>query len=325
MQLGFILSCSSLVSEASTGRPTASPTPTPQTRTDCENPETGWKLERLNGKVRSLKEEEIEYRYGSGEKELTRLVTFASNGDYLKDDQPAHFSSVDYSKIPKKTFVFDKDCRVLERHDPKRPDRLAGASRTVFSYTATGTLKEEAVYDPEGRLTWKSVATLDTNERVIERNNSIQEHPEHFRPPRYDVYRHTRSLFKFDDAGNQVEHISYNWKGELYATYKSTYDSERRLISKLRLDHKQRPIDLNLYRFDNDGVLLEEINYTSRGYSGLDELIPGTLDSGYGKFQDGYRIVYEYDKSKNWVKKSEFHLAENGKLARVTFRTLVYF
>lgn len=325
MQLGFIPGCLSMVWEASNGLLTASPTATPVTRTDCDNPDTGWKIEKLNGKVKSFKEEEIEHRYGSGKKELTRLVMFGPNGDYLKDDHRQYYRVVDYSKINKPTFVFDKYCRVLERRDPKRPDRIAGASRSVFSYTPSGRLKEEATYDPEGRLLWKSVVTLDKNDRVIETNQTIQEHPEHYNPIRYDVYRHTKSLYKLDDAGNQVEEISYNWEGKLYATYKRAYDPARRLIREQRLDHKNRPIDLTILNSDDAGVLQKELKYTSSQYSDIDELIPGKLDSGYGMFQGGYRIVYEYDKTNNWVKKTEFDLAENGKLSRVTYRTLVYY
>lgn len=181
------------------------------------------------------------------------------------------------------------------------------------------------MYDAEARLLWKYEATLDKSERVIEENRTIQEHPEHFHPRRYDVYRRTRTLYKLDDSGNQVEEISYNWEGNLYATYKRAYDSSRRLIRTLRLDHKDRPIDLVIYRFNDTGVLQEELNYSSHGYSDIDALIPGTLDSGFGKFQYGERITYEYDKSDNWIKKTEFDVAEVGKVNRATYRTLFYY
>jgi hypothetical protein len=97
------------------------------------------------------------------------------------------------------------------------------------------------------------------------------------------------------------------------------------LVWELRLDHKNRPINLNIYKYDEAGVLQEELKYSSASYSGLDELVPGTLDSGYGNFQDGRRITYEYDQAKNWIKKTEFDFAENGKLSRATYRTLVYY
>lgn len=332
MQLGVILGCTPFTSDSLSASLTTSSTTSPETtptlletRTDCDNPETGWKLEKLNGKVKSLREEKIEYIYGDHKKELTRLITFQPNGDYIRDDQREYYRNIDYRKITKPTFVFDKNCRVIERRDPKRPDRMAGATRTVFSYTPSGTLKEEAIYDSEGHLQWKSVATLDKNEWIIETNNTTQEHPEHFKPKRYDVYRHTKSLFRLDESGNQIEEISYSWEGKLYATYKRAYDSARRLIRELRLDHKNRPIDLVISKFDETGLLQEELKYTSNTYSSLDELIPGTLDSGYGLFQYGYRTVYEYDKSNNWIKKTEFDLVEPGKLRQVTYRTLIYY
>ena len=325
VQLAVIPGCSSLVLKASNELLIASPASTPKTRSDCDSPETGWKIEKLNGKVKSLQEEEIEYRYGPRKKELTRLVTFGPDGDYLRDEQRKYYSVVDYSKINKPSFIFDKQCRVLEKRDPKRPDRMAGATRSVFSYMPGGTLTEESIYDSEGRLLWKSVAVLDKNERVIETDQTIQEHPEHYNPKRYDVYRNTKSLYKLDNTGNQVEEISYNWEGKLYATYKRAYDSARHLTRELRLDHKNRPIDLKIYRFTETGVLQEELQYTSAGYSDIDELIPGTLDSGYGLFQDGYRIVYEYDKANNWVKKTEFDLARKGEISNMTYRSLAYY
>lgn len=332
LQLGIILSCASFtpdllsgsITTSSTALPDTAPTP-PVTRTDCDDPDTGWKLEKLNGKVKSLREEKIEYGYGDHKKELTRLITFKLTGDYIRDDWREYYRNIDYEKIAKPTFVFDKDCRVIERRDPKRPDRMAGATRTVYSYTPSGTLTEKAIYDSEGRLEWKSVATLDKNERIIETKETIQEHPEHFNPKRYDVYRYTKSLFKLDDSGNQIEEIAYDWKANLYATYKRAYDSDRRLIRELRLDHKNRPIDLVIHKFDEAGLLKEELRYTSNGYSGLDDLIPGTLDSGYGMFQEGHRIAYEYDTTNNWVKKTEFDLATGGKLDGVTSRIIIYY
>jgi hypothetical protein len=325
MQLGFVLSCLSFVSDPSNYLPTSLPTAPAQIRTDCSNPETGWKLEKLNGKVKELREEEIEYRYGTKKKELTRLITFGPTGDYVKDDQRQYYRLIDYSKFDKPTFVFDKDCRILERRDPKRPYLIAGATRSTYSYTPSGVLTEEAIYDSEGHLQWKSVAVLDKNERIIEHKRTSQEHPEHFNPERYDVYRHARSVYKLDASGNQVEEISYNWEGKLYATYTRAYDSSMRLTSELRLDHKNRPIHLVVYKFNEAGLLQEELKYTSATYSGLDELIPGKLDSGFGMFQGGYRTIYEYDKSNNWVKKTEFDLEEKAKTNRITYRTLVYY
>lgn len=323
MQLGSIPSCPSF--PLGDAPRSASEIVPADADIECSNPETGWKLEKLNGKVKSLQEEQIEYRYGPRKKELTRVVTFGPAGDYVKDDQRQYFQVIDYEKIAKPTFVFDKDCRVLERRDPKRADGMAGGTRSLFSFTPSGTLMEEATYDPEGRLLSKSVAVLDKNERIIEHKDTNQVHPEHFRPERYDVYRHTRSLYKLDDAGNQIEEISYKYDGTLYATYKRAYDSAGRLTRELRLDHKNRPIAVAIYKFNEAGLIQEELRYISSTYSGLDDLVLGTLDSGLGLFQDGYRITYEYDKANNWVKKTEFDLAESGKLNSITYRKLVYY
>lgn len=332
IQVGIVIGCSSSIMRTESPVPIVSAvapvdvTPTPsETRTDCPNPETGWKIEKLNGNVKSIRNEEIEYGYGSRAKEVTRIVTFKPNGDYIKIDERQFYRVEDHRKIPKPTFVFDKDCRVLERRTPKNPTREAGATRTVYSYTQSGILKEEATYDPQNRLLWKSVLTLDDKDKVIEENQTIQEHPEHFRPKRYDVYRHTKALYKNDAAGNMIEEISYKYDGTLYATYRQSYDSANRLIRKLRLDHKNRPITLAIYKFDDSGILQEELKYSSSTYSSVDDLIPGTLDSDFGMFQDGNRIVYAYDQKSNWIKKSEYDLSKAGKLQHLTFRIIVYY
>jgi hypothetical protein len=109
----------------------------------------------------------------------------------------------------------------------------------------------------------------------------------------------------------------------LYGIYKRAYDSSHRLIRELRLDNKNRPIHLKIYKFDETGVLQEELQYMSSEYSAPEEL--GTLDSGYGKFQDGTRVIYAYDKFNNWTKKSEVDLAETEKLKSITFRTFIYY
>ena len=303
--------------------PIASPTavPSPKTHGDCENPETGWKIEKLNGKVKSLQEYEIEYGYGDHKKEQTRLVTFKPDGSYIKVDERSFYTVRDYRKLPKPKFVFDGECRVTERTGSGE----SGTTRTVISYTPSGDVLQKAIYDLDGRLLWKSDATLDDKGRVIETNETIQVHPEHFNPKRYDIYRHTRSLYKFDDANNVAEQIDYKYDGTLYATYQRVYDTQHRLVRELWLDHKARPIDLVINKRNEAGVVEEELKYTSFEYGQVDELLPGKLDSGYGMFQHGRRIVYEFDKQNNWIKKTEFDLDEGPKLDHVTFRTILYY
>jgi hypothetical protein len=303
------------------------PTPTPAVNEkQCESPESGWKIEKLNGKVKAIKEEETEYFQGKASKAITRLVTFQDSGDYEKIDDRKYLNSKDYSKTPKPIFSFDDNCRVVERRGPDRNSEW-GVTRTVFSYSPGGVLKEHAIFDSEGRLLWKSLTTLDEKDRPIEENDTIQVHPEHFNPKRYDVYRNTRSVIKNDEAGNNVEQVDYKYDGTLYATYQRAYDSSNRLIRLTRVDDKGRNIDQSIYKYSQNGQLLEELKYSSFTYSGQrgEDLVPGTINSGYGMFQDGSRTTYEYDKSDNWVKKTKYDLSDGGKLSLVTVRTITYY
>ena len=324
LYLGAVLDCSippatdQIVSDAPNLTET-SPTPT-ATRTDCEYPETGWKKEKLSGQVKSLREEEIEYGYGDHKRQLKRLVTFRADGHYIKDDEKESYRVDDYTKIPDAKITFDDNCRVIERNGA---DRENGA---VISYSPSGKVLQEAIYDTESRLVWKSEATLDEHGYVVATDETIQVHPEHFTPKRYDIYRHTRSVYENDSRGNPTKQLDWKYDGTFYATYLMAYDDQNRLIRKLRRDDKDRPIDLTKYSFDELGRLTEEWRYDSSEYGrSMDELLPGIIDSGFGIFQTGYRIAYEFDKYNNWTKKTEYDLTKGGKLGTETFRTLTYY
>ncbi len=302
------------------------PTPavtTPEQRESCKSPDkSGWEIESLKGKVKILKDEGIEYGYGDKKKELKRIVSFDRFGNFIKADNRGDYSVTDYTKLRRPTYIFDDNCRVLERRGADGESKI---THTTYRYSSSGTLIEEATFDLQNQLLWKSVSELDANDRPKEKKKTIQVHPEHFNPKRYDVYRETRSLFRYDDTGNLIGQVDYKYDGTLYATYLRVYDSANRLIRLTRLDHKERPINLSIYKFDETGKLSEKLEYNSATYIGTDELAPAKLDSGFGFFQDGTRIVYEYDKTDNWIKKNEFDLNAGGKLSSTTFRTLTYF
>lgn len=293
-------------------------------RKDCKSPEkTGWEIEGLKGRVKELKDEAINYEYGPRKKELKRKIIFDSSGNYVKYEDKEFFRSEDFfTKRPTPTFSFDNNCLVLERRG-LYPDW--GMTRTTYSYTAAGVLKEETIFDSQDRLLWMSLSELDGNGRPIEKKKKVQVHPEHFNPKRFDVYRETKSFFKYDDKGNMVEQVDFDFEGKLYATYRRAYNDANKLIRLTRLDHKGRLIDQSIYKFDESGRLAEEFKYFSASYSGVDELIPGKVDSGFGLFQQGSRIIYEYDKNDNWSKRTEYSLDKGEEMSSETFRTLVYF
>lgn len=298
------------------------PTPANSQRKDCKSLEkSGWETEELRGRVKSVREEGIEYAYGSGKKELISEMTFNRAGNYTRFVDKQNNTSKIIKKEVEPTFTFDDNCRPLEK---RLSGSESGHTRTTYSYSTSGVLKEEATYDSQDRLLWKSVSELDEKDRPIETIETFQEHPEHFNPKRYDVYRETRELFKYDNKGNLSETISYKYDGTLYATYTRVYDAENRLIRLTRLDGKGRPIDQSIYNFDSNGTLKKEMKYNSASYYGNDELAPGKLDSGFGLFQAGVRIEYEYDKVGNWIKRSEYDLETPTKLQSVTFRTIQY-
>lgn len=290
---------------------------------DCPSPDkSGWEIEELKGSVRLLKEEAIDFSYRLHSKELKRQMTFDRSGNY-KTYEDKEFPSKENdltSETP--TFKFDSACHVVERRGLSGE---WGMTRTTYSYAPTGALKEETIYDLQDRMVWRSVSELNDSGKPTETKDTIQVHPEHFNPKRFDVYRETKSYFKYDAKGNLIEQVDYKYDGSLYATYHRVYDDANRLIRLTRLDDKERGIDQSIYKFDKVGKLIEERKYTSFEYSDVDDLVPGKIDSGFGLFQHGSRIVYEYDKNDNWVKRTEYDIDKAQKLRLITFRTLFYF
>ncbi len=296
----------------------------------CKSPEkTGWELENLRGKTKILRVEEIHYDYEKPKRELEKQVTFDSHGNYTR--MVWHFGpDIDYRTLPKPIFVFDSNCRQLER---KGVAGEWGMTKTTYAYTESGKLKEEIIYDLQNRLLWKAVSIFDKNDRVAETDKTIQVHPEHFKPLRYDVYRDTKSFYKYDDGGNLIEQVDYKYDGTLYATYVRAYDDDNRVVRLTRFDGQGRNIDQSIYEFDNNGILHQEYKYNSSTYIGFGDtanLEPATIDSGFGMFQVGTKIIYEYDKWNNWIKRTEYDVLQENKktsfkLQMTTFRTITYF
>jgi len=294
----------------------------------CVSPEkSGWELEGLKGNVKILRTEEIHLNYIKPKRELVKQITFDSEGNYVETIEPMMLTKVYKHTEPKPIYTFDANCRPIER---KGLYGEWGMTKTTYLYNGSGKLKERAIYDSEGRLLWKAVYNFDNKGNLTEEIETIQVHPEHFRPPRYDVYRITRSTFKYDEKGNMIENVDYKYDGSLYATYFREYDAKGRVIKLTRTDGKGRLQDQSLYKYADGDILLEEDKYTSFEYYANDEMIPGKIYSGFGMFQHGSKIVYEYDKRGNWTKETQYDVRQDKgetsyELDMITYRAITYF
>jgi hypothetical protein len=285
--------------------------PPKQTKADCQSPEmNGWEREELKGKVKSVRIEELQHTYGSGERELDKEITFDPEGNCLKTVDPDVVGKEYSCREPKPTYAFDASCNPTERVG------LAGEwgmTKATYLYNEKGKLKEQAVYSSkDGILLWKVVYVYDDKGNAVEEVRTSQEHPEHFRPPRYDVYRTTRSTFKNDERGNVLEELSYKYDGSLFARYVRAYDAENRIIKTQRFDNEGKLEEEHTFTYDSNGNPIKEQSY-----------------SDYGWIWDAL-ITYEYDAEGNWIKRVEnTRKSEKGekeyKPFSTTYRTIRYY
>jgi hypothetical protein len=276
---------------------------------ECASPEpSGWEREGLKGRVKTIRIEEVQHTYGNHERELKKQITFDARGNYVETREPMMLPEVFKHNEPKPVYTFNADCKPIERRG------LVGEwemTKTTYLYNEKGKLKEQSVYDLEGRLLWKAVYSFDDRGNVNEETETIQVHPEHFRPPRYDVYRTTRSTFKHDERGNVIEELSYKYDGSLYAKYVNVYDTTNR-VTKFQ-------------RFDKDGKLEEEKTFT---YDSSGNLVSERRYSDFGYIWDAL-MTYKYDAHGNWIEEVEStRNKEKGesdyKLYSTTYRIIKY-
>ena len=293
----------------------------------CSPPyDTAWAQEDVVGNVRELRIEEIHYSHTRRVRELTRAVKFSRAGQYLQIEQPGYLPSMREGPPPA-LYVFDSDCRPIER---KESIVSEGIVRTVFRYDERGRQIESAGLDDEGRLVYRKISWYGPDGKLEEQIRTIRVHPEHYRPPRFDVYRNTRSSYRYEPGQNQEEQIDYDYTGKYYARYERHYNSKGRLKEETRYDAKNQAIEHDVRIYAGEVRLIAEEQYDSFFYGRGRNLVPGTIRTKVGFFQTGSRYEYIFDSHGNWVEKRGYKISEdqgnrNRTLDSVTYRTIAYY
>lgn len=293
----------------------------------CPQPgPTAWTQEGVSGRVKSLRIEEIHYSYTKPELELIRRVEFDASGSYLEIEEPDMLPHVSKGPQPP-AFKFDAACRPIERIETVVSD---GIVKTLFRYDEWGRQIESAGLDENGRLVYREISLFESNGRLSEQIETIQIHPGHFRPPRYDVYRNTKREFRYDRQGNQIEEINFDYGGKYFGKYVSRYDDHNRIIAVTHYDSLERPTEHTVTEYDSDGKISSRSEFRSFEYDIKNNLIAGKIKTEVGFFQFGTRYVLTYDEHGNWTEEKGFEINEtNGsrtlKLDSVTYRKIKYF
>ena len=293
----------------------------------CPHPgPTAWDQEEVRGRVKSLRVEEIHYSYVKPELKLKKRVEFDANGNYLEIEEPTLGQPIFKGPAPP-AFKFDAACKPIERIETVISDGLV---RTTFRYDERGRQIESAGLDENGRLIYREISLYESNGRLSEQIATIQVHPEHFRPPRYDVYRNTKKEFRYDQKGNRTEEIVFDYTGKYYGKYVMRYDDSNRIVALTRYDSLDRPTEHTVTEYGSDGKISSREEYRSSTYDSKHNLLPGTIKTEVGLFQGGTRYVLTYDANGNWTEEKGFEIKEtNGNrsltLDSITYRRITYF
>jgi hypothetical protein len=297
----------------------------PMQKPVCPSPgPTNWEQEEVVRKVKTLRVEEIHYSYTKPERELKKRVVFDTRGNYVEIEEPDMLPHIRRG-IPAPVYTFNSRCQPVERRETEIVDGLV---KTTFRYDEWNREIESAGFDDQGRLVYREIS-LYGSQGITEQIETIRVHPQHFRPMRYDIYRDTRTEFRYLQ-GNEIDEIEYDFTGKYYGKYTRRYDDKKHLLEETRYDELDRPIRHIARAYDSDGRLTSEEEYQSFTYDTAHNLVSGAIKTSAGFFQMGTRYLYVYDSHGNWIEKRGLEMREtNGQrsltLDSVTYRTITYF
>src|SRR5215203_2353349 len=169
----------------------------------CTLPEeTGSEVERLEGRVKLIRTFKVSFRMDDEK----RLVRGRSELDYEESfDRKGNitgFSSRNYLPLdPADRIVSEYDCDEANRTKEIRYRRVKDSfyKKTVYRYDDHGRKAERADYFADGTLDRNEQYRYDDKGNLIEEISKQQAHPQHFNPPRTDVYVTTKRTFAYDE------------------------------------------------------------------------------------------------------------------------------
>lgn len=234
-----------------------------------------WNKMSLNGKVKSLKINEA-HRYKSG-------------GEFTE-----------WKKTYSHFYFFNKDGFITEYHKKDIVD--SNSYKGEYSYN----VKEKNItinYLQKNGHTWKTIFILDANDNSIEEQNISS-----------NGNLSSRYSLKRDESGYLVEKRSYNSKGKITGVHTWKYDAEGNQI-EMKYEMVGSGILMhNAFAYDDKGNKTDEIHYKSDGtiqrkynfiYDDMGNKTGEMKFNSKGQLTDKNTWNYEYDKVKNWTKRTQ--------------------
>lgn len=198
---------------------------------------------------------------------------------------------LDNNILNKTNFKYNGKDQLIEEIELGPKDNVE--SKNTYKYDNEGNKIEVDTYTSIGKLKERNTYKYDNHGNMIQ--NSVY---------MSNGYLSENRIYKFDKYGNQIENIQYE-DGNITSKYISKYDKDRKKIES----EKYLPVMTSrvIYKYDDYGNIIEEEgNYTMSTHT----------------FDSKTTFEYEYDRSKNWIKRIEF---EDGVAKYIVERNIEYF
>lgn len=276
--------------------------------------ESDWKREELQGKVKNIltykswfTKDEKTGQLTEGKRELEEKTSYDDQGNQIEWENENYLPA-----DPKNALTYNYTCDAANRIVEMKIVRFDGSlfKRVTYDYDDKGHHTGTAVYFPDGTLERKKLYSLDSQGQILEEISTVQIHPEHFHPKRYDVYVTTKRTFKYDERGNATEEKDFYPDGSLHSTWINSYDEGGRLAKVVWTDKQNRLLELNVYAYGKNGKVAQTLEYKNFCYNKDDTMCEGSLTTDVGIFYYGTKTVYEYDARGNWIKQTEYEINE---------------
>ena len=183
-------------------------------------------------------------------------------------------------------------------------------------------------FDPKGR----------TTKMQVKNNGMIMSYHDTYNDQGYliesiskdeDNKKLSSNLYEYDQKGNRTRHDLLTAEGNLFMSTFSKYNDKNQLIEKSSCvggvcDEKSvftyaKGNPLERLTYDAEGKLLKKITST---YDKEGNETENIVYKGDGTIAQKKNYVYQYDKKRNWIKKTE---SENGELSLIIQQKFEYY
>ena len=250
-------------------------------------PKNDWQNAKLRGKVKTAGQVE----YYANEK---------GNLEQLGQNFVASFNKKGY--ITNMTIKsLDNEMRLVMERDEK-------ANKKVIKS-----------YDEKGNVSFTNVQELNSKGFPLVERGLID-----------DGFESFKNTYKYDEKGNVIEKVMLQG-GNLFLKVVYSYNKKERTIEEKNYNIKNTLDQTIITKNDKTGKRIEVSSYAGNGtleerytfkYDKYGNEIEQNAFSPDGKLLEKKTYTYEFDKRKNWTKKSEY---TDGVLTMVTEQNITYY